>query len=80
MHLAALERAIQRIAGDRIESAMEQGEFDNLPGKGEPLPDLDEPYDANWWVRKWRRRQTLSEADLHRELRETTGNSEKRRD
>jgi predicted flavoprotein YhiN len=36
----------------QIREARERGEFDNLPGTGKPLPDLDKPYDENWWVRQ----------------------------
>jgi len=31
--------------------ARENGEFDNLPGAGKPIPGLDEPYDENWWLK-----------------------------
>lgn len=33
--------AIQIIAEQRIEEAIKQGEFDDLPGAGKPLPDED---------------------------------------
>ncbi|MDO4839942.1 MAG: DUF1992 domain-containing protein [Desulfovibrionaceae bacterium] len=33
---------IQNIAEERIREAQEQGVFDDLPGKGEPLPEVDE--------------------------------------
>lgn len=36
----------------QIRQAMERGEFDDLPGKGKPLPDIDRPRDELWWVRK----------------------------
>lgn len=38
---SAADRAIRR--------AMEAGEFDNIPGKGQPL-DLGGPYDADTWA------------------------------
>ena len=31
-------RFFEKLANDRIESAMEEGAFDNLPGAGRPLP------------------------------------------
>jgi len=68
MHLTAFEQALQRVANRRIEEAMEQGEFRDLAGEGRPL-DLG-PYDENWWVRKWAKRQHVSEPQLQRELRE----------
>lgn len=52
-------RAIERIAENRILHAMEEGEFDNLPGFGKPIPDIDEPYDPMWWAKQWIRRENL---------------------
>jgi hypothetical protein len=68
MHWSAFERALRRVANQRIEEAMDQGGFDDLPGEGQPL-EL-EPYDENWWVRKWAKRQNLSEPQMQRELRQ----------
>jgi hypothetical protein len=36
----------------QIRDGMERGEFDDLPGKGKPLPDIDTPRDELWWVRR----------------------------
>ena len=36
----------------KIRESMERGEFDNLPGAGKPIADLDRPYDELWWLRK----------------------------
>lgn len=36
----------------QIRAAIERGEFDNLPGSGQPIADLDRPYDELWWLRK----------------------------
>ena len=47
----------------RIRLAQERGEFDDLPGKGKPLP-LDGPDDENWWVRGYLRREGLSAEPL----------------
>jgi len=44
----------------KIREAMARGEFDNLPGAGEPIPDLDD--DPNWWVKKWVKRERLKDA------------------
>jgi hypothetical protein len=55
----------------RIREAMDRGEFDNLPGAGKPIPDLDVDYDPAWWVRKWVQRERLT--DRVRELRELRG-------
>ena len=44
----------------KIRESMERGEFDNLPGSGQPLPDLAQPYDELWWLRKKLRDEKLS--------------------
>jgi hypothetical protein len=44
----------------KIRESMEQGDFDNLPGRGEPIPDLARPYDELWWLRKKLRDEELS--------------------
>jgi hypothetical protein len=41
------ERWIDR----QIREATERGEFENLPGAGKPIPDLDKPSDEMWWVK-----------------------------
>ena len=44
----------------QIREAEKQGEFEDLPGAGQPLPDLDKPHDELWWVRDKLRREDLS--------------------
>ena len=44
----------------RIREAAERGAFDNLPGAGKPIPDLDEPHDELWWVKRKLRRENFS--------------------
>jgi DnaJ-like protein len=41
----------------QIREATERGEFDNLPGAGKPLPDRNEPYNSEWWLRDYLRRE-----------------------
>ncbi|HEX2643903.1 MAG TPA: DUF1992 domain-containing protein, partial [Thermoanaerobaculia bacterium] len=53
-------RALDIIVENRIREAVEEGKFDNLPGIGQPIPDIDEPYDPNWWIKKWMRRERIS--------------------
>ncbi|MEJ3745725.1 DUF1992 domain-containing protein [Actinomycetes bacterium KLBMP 9797] len=43
----------------QIREAQERGEFDDLPGAGKPLPGRDEPYDEDWWLKQWVRREEL---------------------
>ncbi|HEY2770014.1 MAG TPA: DUF1992 domain-containing protein [Solirubrobacteraceae bacterium] len=58
----------QRKPGPRFESwldrqirqARERGEFDDLPGAGQPLSDLGKPYDEMWWVKRKLRDENLS--------------------
>src|SRR2546422_5206664 len=42
---------------EQIRQAREDGAFDNLEGAGKPLPDLDQGYDPDWWVKKLIRRE-----------------------
>ncbi len=61
----------ESIAERRIREAAEQGEFDDLPGAGRPLPGLDGTYDPDWWVKEWLRRTGLEDtaAELRRTIR-----------
>jgi hypothetical protein len=42
----------------QVQRAIEQGEFDNLPGAGKPLPPLDN--DPNWWLKKLIEREQIT--------------------
>jgi hypothetical protein len=44
----------------QIREGMERGEFDDLPGQGKPLRDLDRPRDEMWWVKDKLRREEVS--------------------
>ena len=53
--------AIQIIADDKIRSAIRRGEFDRLPGFGQPLCfDGDDADDPHWWIRRKVREEGLS--------------------
>ena len=43
----------------QIRMGQERGDFDDLPGKGKPLPGLDGPDDENWWVKRYIQREGL---------------------
>src|SRR5947208_15623556 len=49
-----IESALRRLAERRIEDAMKEGKFDNLPGAGQPLDLEPMPADENarmmWWT------------------------------
>lgn len=45
----------------RISEAMERGEFDDLPGAGRPISDLDAGYDPAWWAKRYVERARLIE-------------------
>jgi hypothetical protein len=63
--MGILESLVER----RIREAMERGEFDNLPGAGKPIPDLDDREDELSWIKRWMKREGI---DLGRELKELT--------
>ena len=44
----------------QIKQAQKEGQFDDLPGKGKPLRDLEEVYDPGWWVKKLVHRAGIS--------------------
>ncbi len=44
----------------QIRVAREQGAFDNLPGAGKPIPNLDREYDPLWWVKQLLQREQVS--------------------
>ncbi|MFI6683181.1 DUF1992 domain-containing protein [Streptomyces sp. NPDC050485] len=44
----------------QIREAQERGEFTDLPGIGEPLPDEQAPYDEMWWMKQKMAREGLS--------------------
>ncbi|WP_037063261.1 DUF1992 domain-containing protein, partial [Pseudonocardia acaciae] len=50
----------ESVVDQQIRLAQERGDFDDLPGKGKPLPGLDGPDDELWWVRGYLRREGLS--------------------
>lgn len=44
----------------RIQQAMRNGEFDDLPGEGKPIPGLGEVHDPDWWIRRNIQREKLT--------------------
>lgn len=44
----------------QILDAYAAGEFDNLPGFGKPIPDIDDPDDEQWWIKNLLKREKLS--------------------
>lgn len=48
----------------QVRAAAERGDFDDLPGAGKPLPGAYEPYDENWWVKGFLKREGLSMAAM----------------
>lgn len=44
---------VESVADRVIREAMESGDFDDLPGTGEPIPGVGTVDDEMWWVRRW---------------------------
>jgi len=65
------ERDFESTINRQIREAAERGEFDGLPGSGEPIADLDSDYDPAWWAKRFvRREQARDRADqLRRTIR-----------
>jgi hypothetical protein len=43
----------------QVREARDRGEFDNLPGHGKPIADLDQPRDDLWWVKQLLAREQI---------------------
>src|SRR5262245_9993354 len=48
------------LAEERIQAARAEGQFENLPGFGKPIPGIDDPHDDLWWVKDKLKREQLS--------------------
>lgn len=44
----------------QITRAQAEGQFDDLPGAGAPLADLDKTYNESWWVKRFMAREDVS--------------------
>lgn len=44
----------------QIQRAINDGEFDNLPGAGKPIPGIDRPHDPDWWIKRLIERERIS--------------------
>ena len=70
-----INSSLQRLAERRIEEAMRQGKFDNLPGMGQPCDLEPMPADENarmvWWALRMMKRsgRTAEEARLRQHVR-----------
>jgi hypothetical protein len=70
-----IDSALQKLAERRIEEAMRQGKFDNLPGRGQPCEIEPMPADENarmvWWALRMMKRggRTPEEARLRQHVR-----------
>lgn len=52
-----------------VAKAEREGAFENLPGAGKPIRDLDKPYDEDWWLRSLLEREQLGITPEPLELR-----------
>ncbi|HEX5104153.1 MAG TPA: DUF1992 domain-containing protein [Pirellulaceae bacterium] len=59
-HIPKSKLPFDSLAEQRIRAAQAAGEFDNLPGFGQPIPGIDEPHDELWWVKDKLKREQLS--------------------
>ncbi|WP_281964203.1 DUF1992 domain-containing protein [Serinicoccus marinus] len=56
---ATTARAVQSWVDQTIDQAQRQGAFDDLPGAGKPLRDVDTRTDPDWWVKSLIQREQL---------------------
>ena len=43
----------------QVQEAIRRGEFDNLPGAGRPIKNLDRDHDPDWWVKQLVEREQI---------------------
>ena len=43
----------------QVQEAIQRGEFDNLPGAGRPIKNLDRDHDPDWWVKQLIEREQI---------------------
>ena len=53
----------------QIKKAEDDGEFDDLPGKGKPIVNPTATYDPDWWAKEWVKRERISVLPPALELR-----------
>ncbi|MEX0428192.1 DUF1992 domain-containing protein [Nocardioides sp. DS6] len=44
----------------QVKQAIERGEFDDLPGAGRPIEDLDKEHDPDWWLKRLVEREQIT--------------------
>ena len=44
----------------QVQRAIDQGDFDNLPGTGKPIPDLDTTHDPDSWIKRFIEREQIT--------------------
>lgn len=70
------DRAIQILAENKTRAAIEAGEFDNLPGVGQPAAIIDEPYDPRWWIRRKLQREKLRFPSDRKDVKAASSNAQ----
>ncbi len=65
-------RAVDAIVERKVAEARENGYFDNLPGAGKPIADLDTQRAAGWWGERFakRERHQMLRDELARSVRQ----------
>ena len=43
----------------QVQQSVQRGEFDNLPGAGKPIKNLDRDHDPDWWVKQLVEREQI---------------------
>ncbi|TQL66786.1 uncharacterized protein DUF1992 [Nocardioides albertanoniae] len=43
----------------QVQQAVQRGEFDDLPGAGKPIKNLDRDHDPDWWVKQLVEREQI---------------------
>jgi hypothetical protein len=61
--VAAAQRSMElraQYVETRIQQAIRNGDFDDLPGQGKPIEGLGDVHDPDWWIRRKIQRENLT--------------------
>lgn len=54
---------------EQVRTAMERGDFDDLPGAGKPIKDLGQSHDPDWWLKQMVEREKITVLPASLQLR-----------
>ena len=50
----------KKVSEEQIQEGYSSGQFENLPGYGQPFVNMDDPQDDDWWIKEKLKREKIS--------------------